>query len=605
MTARKRNVYLGQINNTYGANAFLPYSTALLQAYAQSIPAIQENFDFKELLFLREPPEQVVARLEEPAVLALSSYIWNWQWNVDLARVVKQSWLECKVVLGGPQVLDRCERFFHEHPYVDILVHNEGELTFADILLWLADPTHGRDLSEIKGISYQGLGRTTHHTPPRERLNDLSVLPSPYLTGVFNEVLASYPHLSLHSTSETHRGCPYSCTFCDWGSAVFTKVRPFSEERVKAEYDWMSAHRIEMVYNADANFGLLPRDEALTDYLISLKEQTNWPQQIRLAWAKNSNEKIFRIASKLHEAQMDKGVTLALQSMNPATLKAIKRTNIPMDSFAELVAKYQKAGIPTYTELIMGLPEETYDTWADGIDEVLNAGHHNGLNIYLCILLPNSEMSDPNFILRYGIESVRTPVLQNHSMPDPSNAEYYDVVIGTSSMTKADWFSTYMFSWMVQTFHTMGLTQDISIWANRRGVSYRQFYERLFHYFWDRPGPIGYEVSKIATLVHLAMQGQEWGQTNERYGNISWPFEEFSYLNLVSGDPGRLYDDIATFLERDLNLPDQTEIINYQQSRLRTPEDFGQDLETFAREIAWYGRKGGFYLKEPVGEFPA
>ena len=31
---------------------------------------------------------------------------------------------------------------------------------------------------------------------------------------------------------ESNRGCPYGCTFCDWGSATLSKVRNFDLDRV-------------------------------------------------------------------------------------------------------------------------------------------------------------------------------------------------------------------------------------------------------------------------------------------------------------------------------------------------------------------------------------
>ena len=64
---------------------------------------------------------------------------------------------------------------------------------------------------------------------------------------------------------------------------------------------------------------------------------------------------------------MNKGVTLSFQSMDDRTLEAIKRTNIKVQNLKELVGLYREEGIPTYSEIIMALPGETYDSFADGI----------------------------------------------------------------------------------------------------------------------------------------------------------------------------------------------------------------------------------------------
>ena len=58
--------------------------------------------------------------------------------------------------------------------------------------------------------------------------------------------------------------------FCDWGSAVFTKVRPLSDERLNAELKWFGKNQIELLYNCDANYGPLDRDLSLTQTNVAI-----------------------------------------------------------------------------------------------------------------------------------------------------------------------------------------------------------------------------------------------------------------------------------------------------------------------------------------------
>src|SRR6185295_515192 len=106
------------------------------------------------------------------------------------------------------------------------------------------------------------------------------------------------PDLHFQALQETNRGCPYACTFCAWGSASLSKLRQFDERRVVDEMEWMARHKIEFLYNADANWGILPRDVALTEALVAIKEKHGYPQKFRAAFAKNSNETIFQISKK-------------------------------------------------------------------------------------------------------------------------------------------------------------------------------------------------------------------------------------------------------------------------------------------------------------------
>lgn len=597
----KRQVLLAQVNQRFGRNTFLPFSVGCLQAYAQAQSDLTEAYEFLPLLYLREDPEAIVNRSPRVDVLGLSSYIWNEQWNLALARAAREAWTDCLVVLGGPQVPERdAEQFLLRHPEVDILVHHEGEQSFSAILHeGLKERPH---YGIIPGLSYHG--RIDSLVPPEgttifsgaaRRIENVSELPSPYLAGVFDQM--PWADYDFHATQETHRGCPYACTFCDWGSAIFTKVRAFDDDRLQRELHWIGHHDIELLYNADANYGLLPRDTALTQYLTDVKKLYGFPKQFRAAYAKNANEKIFEIASILNEAGMSKGITLSLQSTDPHTLEIIKRKNIAMEDFESWVKRYEASGIGTYTELILGLPGETYESFADGINRVLSAGQHHGLHVYLCMALPNSELSDPAYIAEHGIRTVRGPLLQQHAPPDPTAEEMADIVIATKTMPEADWLRAFLFAWAVQTFHCLGLTTQAAIAAVQSGSSYRRFYEGLLDFFNERlfGNRIGDELLRTTALAAGGMAGGPWGTVIRGYGDVVWPTEEATFLWLVN-DIETVFVELAFFLRsrygEDSWLP-LKEALDCDRLHLITPTDppFNGDRERYARETLWYSRK--------------
>ena len=49
-------------------------------------------------------------------------------------------------------------------------------------------------------------------------------------------------------------------------------------------------------------------------------------------WAKNSNEKVIEIASKI-KPLLQAGVTIAYESLDDKTLKNVKRANISLEKF--------------------------------------------------------------------------------------------------------------------------------------------------------------------------------------------------------------------------------------------------------------------------------
>ena len=77
---------------------------------------------------------------------------------------------------------------------------------------------------------------------------------------------------------ETNRGCPYGCTFCDWGSATQSRIRKFDLDRVFAELEWCATHKVHQVFLADANFGIFERDVEIAEKVAELKLEHGYPR---------------------------------------------------------------------------------------------------------------------------------------------------------------------------------------------------------------------------------------------------------------------------------------------------------------------------------------
>jgi radical SAM superfamily enzyme YgiQ (UPF0313 family) len=646
--SRKRTVVMTQVNYRYGENAFVPYSVGSIQAYAQSLEEVRSNFQFQNPLFLRDDPAEVVKRIGDVAVIGFSSYLWNWRYNKRLAQGIKAAHPETLVIFGGTHVPNNSERFFEEHPYVDILVHQEGELAFADILHEATERIP--DYTKIEGLSVRMPGNETLKTLSRGRITQeqLKRIPSPYTAGIFDFMLPL--GFTLNASSETNRGCPFTCTFCDWGGVNFSKVVDFPEDRILEEFEWFGKNHIEYIFNCDANYGIRPRDLALTQKMIEIRRKYGgFPKRFRMCTAKFTNdriaEQVFQIADLLDAEGMSKGATLSFQSMDEGVLEKVKRANMPVDKFVAQMDRHKKKGHATYSEFIISMPGETYESTKQGIDIVLDAqGDAVNLFAYVCTMLPNSEMSQPESVETYGIKSVEIPLFLAHSTPDPTSIlEYTDIIVSTKTMPSADWQRTFMFYWAVQAFHCLGLLQQVAILFHREfKVKYSDFYERFINFFAEGTF-IGEEVARTKQSVLEVTKGGRIDALMPEYGNVYWPLDEASFLRLVT-DKEKFYKEVISFLcdlalQLDLPVTDLLirDVVAYQAARIIDPNvthsslnleynlpeyfsslsgttlerrpqrvtvqaktDYAGDRETFAREVVWYGRKGGAFLHNNV-----
>ena len=215
-----KNVYLAQINVAYSDRlAYLPYAAACITAFAKNDNEINEKFSFGEILFLREKIEDAIKRIKDPFAVGFSCYVWNMEYNKALAKKIKELYPSCVIVFGGHNIPDDTS-VLRENDFIDILIHGEGEVCFAELLKGLDKG----DISDVSDISY----RRENELITTKRSNgcfSLENYPSPYLTGIFDSMYEEYPLIDFQATLETNRGCPYQCAFCDW---CFTeKIRYF------------------------------------------------------------------------------------------------------------------------------------------------------------------------------------------------------------------------------------------------------------------------------------------------------------------------------------------------------------------------------------------
>lgn len=378
-----------------------PASLGVVMAYAIAYEGgkLGDRFDFIPMFLTDE--ERLIERAAMPGVFLFSNYIWSVEENLRLSAAVKARNPANITVHGGPSTpsyVHDCEKFFAENPHVDVAVRGEGELTFSDMLdhLDTANTQNLDVLKDVAGLSYRTVDGL-HRTADRERITDLNTIPSPFLMGLFDE----FGSVKAAAIIETNRGCPYGCTFCDWGSATLSRVRKFNLDRVFEELEWCAKHHIEDASIADANFGMLERDVSITEKIAELRGTYGYPRTVSINYAKNQVKYLRQIIEIMSAAEILAEGVVSLQTMDETTLKVIDRSNIKLDKYNELSTEFRRANLPLAADIMMGMPGSTPAAFSSDLQKCTDRDIRVRANATQ--LLPNSPMNEPSYREEHGI----------------------------------------------------------------------------------------------------------------------------------------------------------------------------------------------------------
>jgi hypothetical protein len=152
---------------------------------------------------------------------------------------------------------------------------------------------------------------------------------------------------------------------------------------------------------ADPNFAMYERDYEIVEHIERIQQQYNWPRSIFASTGKNKKE---RIAKSLRKLNGSLSMWMSVQSMDPTVLTEIKRDNINTAQIMALSGVYQELGLPTLSELILGLPGDSYERHVNSLSQVVEAGI-DVIDTYTCMLLNGTELSTKRSREKYKIGS--------------------------------------------------------------------------------------------------------------------------------------------------------------------------------------------------------
>lgn len=364
-------IYLADLTHctmTISNDAF-PLNVGLVGAYTKKIfPDVHiELFKYPDDL------KKAIDR-KKPDILGCSNYPWNFELGVSFLKYVKDIDKNIITVMGGPNISynnsDQHQLLHKLKGILDFHTLYEGESAFRSLLEQIF--ANDFNLRKIKEASISGcvylIGDELQEYNHIERKRNLTEFPSPYLTGLMDKFFDNL----LSPIFETHRGCPFSCTYCHEGHKSYDKVNRHEINRIFDEIEYISTNIGNQVKNlmiADPNFGMFREDIQIAERIREIYEKTGYPNVIFATTAKNKKERLIEISKVLTPVSMP--IWLSVQSMTDNVLENIKRKNIRIGDLVGVQKELQKENIPSQSELIMCLPGERFETHLDSLIKLI------------------------------------------------------------------------------------------------------------------------------------------------------------------------------------------------------------------------------------------
>ena len=406
--------------------------------------------------------EKIVRQLKRPDVRGLIGLI-GVQSNqfpraLNLARKFRDQGIQ--VCMGG----------FHVSGCISMLPGMQPDLQEAmDFGVSLfAGEAEGR-MDQILSDAFNGCMRPLYNF--MQALPDIENTPIPCLPK--NHL---HRNMSLETTFDAGRGCPFLCSFCTIINVQGRKSRHRSADDVERIVRTNLKQGINYYFVTDDNFTRNQGWESILDRLIELKEKENLPIKLVLQ-VDTMCHKIPNFIDKAVRAGVHK-VFVGLESINPDTLAIARKKQNRITEYRRMFQAWKKNGVVTCAGYILGFPDDTPETILRDIEIIKRELPLDILEFFFLTPLPGSE--DHKKLYDQGV----------WMDPDMNN---YDVIHATTEhpkMTAQQWKDIYNKAW--DTYFSPQHIKTLLYRARVSGISVKRIDKISF----------GFYASHLAEQVH-------------------------------------------------------------------------------------------------------
>lgn len=527
-------IYLAELaHNGFGLSLnTIPLGIGCVGAYSKKIYG-----DKIAIRLFRQFDDLMKAVLDlPPHIVGFGYFTWNDNLTLVASSRVRKVSPDSLIVLGGLNIsfegwensdnhlnsMDsqkrklcaQCARDYdltllRNHPEVDVIVHGDGEIPFSNIVERFVNSSHRLRVKRepINGCS-AFVDEQLITGNPVTPLFDLDVVPSPYLMGLFSEFLVRF---QLVPQIETVRGCPYECTYCTIGGNINT-LREHSLEYVKEEILFLKDKSPNKVLRiTDSNWGILKRDVELAEFIRELHDTYGYPTSLRVYYAeKGPFENVRKMAEKLKTLLP---LNMSFQTLTNEVLNNVKRKNMPISKVQEMVDFAHNNNISVSTELISGLPGETYKSFRNVFQEVVKL-NFDSVYVGVLYLTKNSDLYTETARKLYGIKTMFNLLGNDVSQVDSSYVfETDEVLVESNTMPLDDFWELHRFNFFIFSCYGAAFLKEIIMHCLNYEITTLDLYEELFGI------PDRYPFINRISMDYLENVKTKYFDTKEELGN--------------------------------------------------------------------------------------
>jgi radical SAM superfamily enzyme YgiQ (UPF0313 family) len=332
-----------------------------------------------------------------------------------VAKSVKDKNPNILVVRGGPHQPYFTEESYKEFPFIDYScsTHATGEYFFKEFLPQIQEHKKVVTPEIIPGLIMRGytaiVGKQVYDFPKFSTYEHNIA----YLTNVAGT--AKRLNKTAVGFAETTRGCPYECTYCEWGGGIGTKVSQKPTEVVIKDLDILSLLGFGNIDFVDANFGILKRDPELMQRVADNKELYGFPHKVLVyGVAKVKIEKREAFLDVAFKNDLMDYYSMSVQSISQTALDNVKRTDVAIEDNLALGKKfYEKYGKYAKLEIILGLPGYTLTDFYNEMNLTNKIGGVWDWSRGPLTILPGTELSEPFYRALHKIKTANIGVTEN------------------------------------------------------------------------------------------------------------------------------------------------------------------------------------------------